>query len=270
MVSLFNDDCLNIMPQIEDKSIDLILCDLPYGVLNKNNDGAKWDNVIPFDKLWEQYERIIKDNGAIVLFASGMFTADLMTSNRDLWRYNLIWKKGDRTSGFLNANRMPLRNHEDICVFYKNLPKYNPQMEKVGWHKRNHGKGDLSKFTSNNCYGDMVQVPTVMSDEKYPKSVINIQPEHEDFYHPTQKPVELMKWLINTYTDKDDLVLDNCMGSGSTGVACRILKRNFIGIEADAKYFKIAQDRINDGYSDINVRTKLEDVVDKKKQAKLF
>ena len=270
MVELYNDDCLNVLPKIDTKSIDMILCDLPYGVLNKNNDGAKWDNVIPFDKLWLQYERIIKDNGAIVLFASGMFTADLMTSNRNLWRYNLIWKKGDRATGFLNANRMPLRNHEDICVFYKNLPKYNPQMEYVGWQKRNHGKGDLSKFMSNNCYGDMKQVQSVMSDSKYPKSVLNFAPEHDSFYHPTQKPVDLLKWLINTYTDENDLVLDNCMGSGSTGVACRILKRNFIGIEADDKYFQIATDRINNGYSDINVRTNMEEIKEKKKQTKLF
>ena len=270
MVSLFNDDCLNIMPQIEDKSIDLILCDLPYGVLNKNNEGAKWDNVIPFDKLWEQYERIIKDNGAIVLFASGMFTADLMISNRNLWRYNLIWKKGDRTTGFLNANRMPLRNHEDICVFYKNLPKYNPQMEFVGWNKINHEKGNMLNQTSNNCYGNFEDVETKKSPYKYPKSILTFEPEHDEFYHPTQKPVELMKWLINTYTDKGDLVLDNCMGSGTTGVACRILKRNFIGIEADEKYFRIAQDRINNGYSDINVRTNIEEHIDKKKQTKLF
>lgn len=270
MVDLYNDDCLNIMPQIEDKSIDLILCDLPYGVLNKNNEGAKWDNVIPFDKLWEQYERIIKDNGAIVLFASGMFTADLMISNKKLWRYNLIWKKGNRVSGFLNANRMPLRNYEDICVFYKNLPKYNPQMEFVGLNKSNHSKGYMLNGTNNNCYGEFSDVESTKSEYKYPKAIIDIEPEHDSFYHPTQKPVKLLKWLINTYTDKEDLVLDNCMGSGSTGVACRILKRNFIGIEADEKYFRIAQDRIENGYSDIKSTTKKESIVDKKKQTKLF
>ena len=131
-------DCLELMNDIPDNSIDMILCDLPYGVLNRKNNRAKWDMVIPFDKLWQQYERIIKENGAILLFSQGMFSADLMNSNRKLWRYNLIWKKGNRVSGFLNANRQPLRNHEDICVFFKKQSTYNPQMV-VG--EKNNKKG---------------------------------------------------------------------------------------------------------------------------------
>ena len=243
-IDLHNGDCLDVMKDIPDKSIDMILCDLPYGVLNKSNPNAKWDSVIPFEDLWKEYLRIIKDNGAIVLFGSGMFTANLMISNSKLWKYNLVWKKGDRTSGFLNAKKMPLRNHEDICVFYKKLPVYNPQMEKCEPHKRNHSKGNMLNPQANNCYGNFVEVPTIISDEKYPKSVINIQPEHKEFYHPTQKPVALCEYLIKTYTDEGDTVLDNCMGSGTTGVACINTGRNFIGIEIDEGYFNIAQERI--------------------------
>lgn len=247
-VTLYNGDCLEIMSRggvLDDKSIDMILCDLPYGVLNKTNPLAKWDSVIPFDKLWQQYTRVIKDNGAIVLFGNGMFTSDLMQSQRKLWRYNLIWDKVAKT-GFLNANRMPLRQHEDICVFYKKLPTYNPQMTPCEPHKRNHSKGKMEKPGKNSCYGNYVEIPTVISDEKYPTSIISIPKEHYTgkFFHPTQKPVELLEWLINTYTNEGDTVLDNCMGSGSTGVACVNTNRKFIGIELDEKYFKIAKERI--------------------------
>ena len=242
--TLWQGDCLELMKDIPDGSVDMILCDLPYGVLNKSNQNAKWDSVIPFEDLWKEYLRIIKDNGAIVLFGSGMFTANLMISNSKLWRYNLVWKKGDRTSGFLNAKKMPLRNHEDICVFYKNLPVYNPQMEKCEPHKRNHSKGNMLNPQANNCYGNFVEVPTIISDEKYPKSVINIQPEHKEFYHPTQKPVELFEWLIKTYTNEGEIVLDNCMGSGTTAIACINTNRNYIGFELSEEYCKIAEERI--------------------------
>ena len=246
-VSCFlNGDCLELMKDIPDGSIDMILCDLPYGVLNKANPSAKWDCVLPFDELWKQYKRVVKSGGAIVLFASGMFTAKLMQSAPELWRYNLVWKKGDRTTGFLNANRMPLRNHEDICIFYDKLPIYNPQMVKCEPHKRNHGRGNLAKPTRNRLYGSYIEVPTVITDEKYPKSVIDIQPEHKSFYHPTQKPVELLEWLIRTYTNPCDVVLDNCMGSGSTGVACVRTGRRFFGIELDSGYYAIAQQRLRD------------------------
>lgn len=247
-VTLYNGDCLEIMSRggvLDDKSIDMILCDLPYGVLNKSNPLAKWDCVIPFNELWDCYARVIKNDGAIVLFGNGMFTADLMQSQRKFWRYNLIWDKVAKT-GFLNANRMPLRQHEDICVFYKKLPTYNPQMTPCEPHKRNHSKGKMEKPGKNSCYGNYVEIPTVISDEKYPTSIISIPKEHctGKFFHPTQKPVELLEWLINTYTNEGDTVLDNCMGSGSTGVACVNTNRKFIGIELDEKYFKIAKERI--------------------------
>lgn len=237
-------DCLQLMKDIPDKSIDMIVCDLPYGVLNRQNKSARWDATIPFDKLWDAYLRIIKDNGAIVLFASGMFTSDLMQSQRKFWRYNLVWDKGRKT-GFLNANRMPLRQHEDICVFYKKLPVYNPQMTKVAPHRRNHSKGNFQTET-NNCYGNYVAVPAIITDTKYPSSIISIPKEHcvGKFFHPTQKPVALLEWVIKTYSSPGDVVLDNCMGSGTTGVACVNTGRRFIGFELCQDYFDVAKERI--------------------------
>lgn len=246
-------DCLDVMQDIPDKSIDAIICDLPYQVLNKSNPNAKWDKIIPFEPLWKQYERIIKDNGAIILFAQGMFTAQLMMSNQKLWRYNLIWDKG-RVTGFLNANRMPMRRHEDICVFYKKLPTYNPQMEKCEPHQRNHGKGN-NESPTNRCYGNFVSTPTIISDEKFPKSIIQVKSEHKngEFYHPTQKPVNLLRYLIRTYTNENDVILDNTMGSGSTIVACIKEKRQWIGIEKDEKYFEIAKQRIQEEKSQLTL-----------------
>jgi len=246
MIQLIKGDCLIEMQNIPDKSIDAIICDLPYGVLNKGNSSAKWDSVIPFDKLWSSYERIIKDNGIIFLFGQGMFTADLLISNKKLWRYNLVWDKVAKT-GFLNSKRMQLRQHEDICIFYKSLPTYNPQMVKCEPHKRNHSKGNMLNPQKNSCYGSFVETPTIVSDEKFPTSIISIPKEHETgkFHHPTQKPVLLLEYLIKTYTNEGDTVLDNTMGSGTTGVACKNLNRSFIGIEMDDKYFEIAKERIN-------------------------
>ena len=243
---IYNEDCLVGMQRIPDGSVDCIICDLPYEVLNKGNKHAQWDRLIPFDKLWKQYERIIKPNGAIVLFAQGMFTAKLMTSNEKLWRYNLIWDKV-RRSGFLNANRMPLRSHEDICVFYKSLPTYNPQMVKCEPHKRNHTRGDLKEQT-NRCYGKFVVTPTIISDEKFPVSIIQQPKEHcvGSFFHPTQKPVALIEYLIKTYTNEGELVLDNCMGSGTTAVAAINTGRRFIGFELQKEYFDIANKRIDE------------------------
>ena len=246
MIDLRQGDCLELMKDIPDKSIDMILCDLPYGVLNKQNKNAKWDSVIPFEPLWKQYNRIIKDNGAIVLFGSGMFTSDLMQSNKKMWKYNLIWKKGNRPTGFLNAKKQPLRIYEDICIFYKKQPTYNPQFtygDKV--HSRGKAGNGLGKQGRNGCYGDFAMTPAVLTNEKYPISIIDIDKEHPQIYHPTQKPVALLEYLIKTYTNKGDIVLDNCMGSGSTGVACKKLNRNFIGIELDENYFNIAKERIN-------------------------
>lgn len=245
-ITLIHQDCLIAMRDIPDKSIDMILCDLPYGTLNKNNPNAKWDNIIPFDKLWKEYERVIKDNGAIVLFAQGMFTAHLMTSNPKLWRYNLVWDKV-LTSGFLNAKRMPLRSHEDICVFYKQLPTYNPQMQEG---KPLHSKGSSykEKELTNNCYGSLGATDDDRkgSTEKYPTSIARFQKPHPSIaVHPTQKSVELCEWIIKTYTNERDTVLDSCMGSGTTGVACVNTNRCFIGIELDINYYSIAQKRIN-------------------------
>lgn len=256
--NIYLGDCLDIMPQIEDKSIDAIICDLPYGILNKTNDATKWDCIIPFEPLWHDYERIIKDNGIIILFAQGMFTAQLMMSNPKLWRYNLVWDKM-RVTAFLNANRMPMRCHEDICVFYKSLPTYNPQME-IGLPNHPHGNGKHKQ--TNNCYGKYKEQghryaynashdnlkrvePTNKENEKFPQSIIRIRKEHEStVMHPTQKPVNLLRYLIRTYTNEDDVVLDNAMGSGSTIVAAIKEKRQYIGIEKDKQFFGIAKKRI--------------------------
>ena len=239
---IYNEDCVEGMKLIPDGSVDCIICDLPYEVLNKGNKHAQWDRLIPFDKLWEQYDRIIKPNGAIVLFAQGMFTAKLMTSNEKLWRYNLIWRKGGRCSGFLNAKRMPLREHEDIVVFYKNLPIYNPQMTKG---IPNHTRGRMDGEQTNRCYGTFGKSKDYISDEKYPRSILNFQKPHPQI-HPTQKPVSLIEYLIKTYTNDGETILDNCMGSGTTAVAAIRTKRNFIGFELQKEYFDIANKRIKD------------------------
>lgn len=244
---LINGDCLVEMAKIPDKSIDMILCDLPYGVLNKGNKGAQWDREILLSDLWVQYSRIIKDNGAVVLFAQGMFTAELMMSNPRMWRYNLIWDKVNRPTGFLNADRCPLRIHEDIVVFYRKQPTYNPQFS-IGEKNHSRGKYGNGQGTGekNRCYGKFKQTETILTNEKYPNSIIRIEKEHKNFYHPTQKPVALLEYLIRTYTNEGDVVLDNTMGSGSTGVACVNTGRDFIGIELNKEYFEIASNRIAD------------------------
>lgn len=247
-------DCLDIMPTIKSKSVDMILCDLPYEVLHKNNPLAQWDRMIPFEPLWAQYERIIKDNGAIVLFAQGMFTAQLMMSNPKMWKYNLVWEKG-RATGFLNANRMPMRNHEDICVFYRKQCVYNPQWRDGDSHSR--GNGEHKK--TNQCYRqfkekkqkvgstyDYEHIKVVKPTGKcFPMSVLHFNKEHgREILHPTQKPVELLRWLIRTYSNEGDIVLDNCAGSMSTGVACIREKRKYILIEKDENYFNLGKKRL--------------------------
>lgn len=238
MVDLHCGDCLILMQEIPDQSLDMILCDLPYGVTAKNH----WDSVIPFEPLWEQYRRIIKPNGCIALFAQGMFMSKLMMSASDIWRYNLIWQKTSPT-GFLNANRMPLRSHEEICIFYKKLPTYNPQ--KLSGQPRKvstaHHHKDSKKSTD---YGDY-SFSTYDSTERYPTSVLTFASDKQKCaLHPTQKPVSLCEYLIKTYTNEGDIVLDNCMGSGTTGIAAQNLNRNFIGIELDKSYYQIALERI--------------------------
>lgn len=246
-IELWHGDCIVEMQKIADKSIDCIICDLPYEVLNKGNKHAQWDKMLPLDKLWEQYCRIIKDNGAIILFGQGMFTAQLMMSNPKMWRYNLIWDKSLST-GFLNANRMPLRCHEDIVVFYKSLPTYNPQMKKG---KALHSKGNLykNKELTNNNYGVIKDTKDNRKGctDKYPTSILRFQKTHPSVsVHQTEKPVPLIEWLIKTYTNENELVLDNTMGSGTTGVACVNTNRKFIGIELDDNYYDIACKRVKE------------------------
>lgn len=238
--SIILGDCLDIMPDIPDNSIDAVVCDLPFGVLNRKNPEARWDVVIPFGPLWEQYERITKPNAPIILFASGMFTADLMQSNRRLWRYNLVWDKV-RITAFLNAKKMPLRQHEDICVFYKKQPPYHPIMRRG---KVNHSRG--YSVPTNRCYGDFDNVAVTITNEKYPTSIVTFEKEHnkEAWLHATQKPVSLCEYLIRTYTESGGVILDNCMGSGSTIIAAIKAERHYIGIEKDPKIFAIAEDRI--------------------------
>ena len=248
--TIYNEDCLEGMKRIPDGSIDMILADLPYGV-TKN----KWDSVIPLDELWEHYKRVIKENGAIVLFGQGLFTARLMFSNEKWYRYNLIWEK-DRPSGFLNAKRMPLRSHEDIMVFYKRLPTYNPQF----WEgKPLHGMG--SKFKEgqleNNNYGefDSHKNPSAKREgdtKKYPRSVLSFKKEHPPI-HPTQKPVALFEYLIKTYTNEGETVLDNVMGSGTTSIACLNTDRKYIGFELDEDYYNISQDRIKNHAQELSL-----------------
>lgn len=240
-IELWCGDCLDLMQNIEDKSIDCIITDLPYGVTAKN----KWDEVIPFDLLWKQYNRIIKDHAAIILFGQDKFTAKCMLSNEKMHRYNLIWKKV-LPSGFLNANRMPLREHEDIMVFYKKLPTYNPQKVKgKPCHTKGKSVGSMNdQQLQNNNYNDFKVVNT-KGDMKFPTSILEFSKPHPSVtLHPTQKSLELLEWLIKTYTNKVDLVLDSCMGSGTTGVAAKNLHRRFIGIEKEEKYFEIAKNRI--------------------------
>ena len=243
---LYQGDCLEVMKDIEDGSVDLILCDLPYGVTRNH-----WDSEISLDSLWEQYTRIIKENGAICLFADGMFMAKLMMSNPKMWRYNLVWNKV-LASGFLNANRMPLRSTEEVVVFYKKQPTYNPQKVKGNL---NHSKGKAvgkssdDESQTNNNYGNYTIVDNnkELGDMKHPTSLLTFSKPHPSVMkHPTQKPVELCEWLINTYTKEGEVVLDNCMGSGSTGVAALNTNRNFIGIELDEGYFEIAENRIEE------------------------
>ena len=232
MIDIKQGDCLELMKEIPDESIDMILCDLPYGTTHN-----KWDNIISLDALWGGYERVIKDNGAIMLFGDGMFTANLMLSNPKMWRYNLIWDK-QRGCDFLNANVKPLKSHEDICVFYKHKPTYNKQYWYSNPYKRTKN-GSLS-----NNYGDRKSAYSESTDgRRNPLSILSF-PRDGNRIHPTQKPIALLEYLIKTYTNEGETVLDNCMGSGSTGVACINTNRNFIGMELDEKYFEIAKERI--------------------------
>ncbi|EKD28230.1 MAG: DNA methylase N-4/N-6 protein [uncultured bacterium] len=238
-------DCLDVMKKIPDKSIDMILCDLPYGTTQN-----KWDSVIPLDKLWEQYERIIKDNGAIVLTAQGLFTAKLILSNEKLFKYKIIWEKSKPTN-FLNAKKQPLRKHEDICVFYKTQPTYNPQMRKGEAYNKGVRKNQLT-----GSYGDFKPVEVKSDGERYPIDVVYFKTAESEgkVYHPTQKPVELGQYLIRTFSNPGEIILDNTCGSGSFLVSAVVEGRDFVGIEKNTDvhlfkdkkidYVKICNDRV--------------------------
>lgn len=245
--TIYNENCLTGMQRIPDGTVDAIICDLPYGVLNRESEGGSWDSAIPFEPLWEQYLRITKSTSPIVLFAQGMFTADLMQSNRKMWRYNLVWNKV-RTVGFLNANRMPLRSHEDICVFYRKLGTFNPQMEALNGRDYNHRRGNSRQDEKNSCYGKFSRINTTSIGEKYPRSII-VQPAvhcGENQFHPTQKPLDLMRYLVLTYTNPGAIVLDNACGSGTTCLAAALEGRRYIGFETNKKYCDMAVLRIKE------------------------
>lgn len=234
LYSLKQGDCLELMRDIPDKSIDMVLCDLPYGTTDN-----QWDKQLPLNDLWAQYKRIVKDNGAICLFAQMPFAALLGASNLKMLKYQWIWKKGNRMSGFLNAKKMPLKNHEQILVFYKRLPTYNPQ-RRTGFPNYSRKAGRNS--TNYDCVKNHVIITAVGDGTRYPIDVLEFDLERG--LHPTQKPVALCEYLIKTYTNEGETVLDNCMGSGTTGVACLNTGRKFIGFELDETYFKLAAKRL--------------------------
>lgn len=243
MIELKQGNCLELMKELKDKSIDMILCDLPYGVT-----AGQWDNIIPFKPLWEQYNRIITDNGAIILFGTEPFSSKLRLSNLKMYKYDWIWKKTTAT-GFQLANCKPLNNIENILVFSKgttyprscNKMKYNPQgLIPFGKNVR-HGVDNIRTKTGSNRKAEYV----FQKFTNYPRRILEFEKDSE-ILHSAQKPVKLLEYLIKTYTNERELVLDNCMGSGSTGVACINTNRNFIGFELDKKYFDIAENRIKE------------------------
>lgn len=243
MFELMKGDCLELMKQIPDGSVDMILCDLPYGTT-----ACKWDSVIPFDALWRQYKRIAKPNAAVVLTAAQPFTTRLIASNFEEFKYGLVWKK-NKATGFMQAKTKPLNSHEDILVFvgFKISAQhfrgtYNPQgVEDAGMREYSNAR-KADHITGNRVAG------IAKSGKGYPKSVLEFSNETKTV-HPTQKPVALMEYLIRTYTNEGMTVLDNCMGSGTTGAACANTGRKFIGIEMDEKYFEIAKNRVESAYS---------------------
>ena len=246
MIDLRYGDCLEVMKEIPDKSVDLILCDLPYGTTK-----CKWDVVIPFDKLWEQYNRLIKEDGAIVLFGKEPFSSQLRISNLEMYKYDWIWVK-DTKSNFMQANHQPLNNVELISVFGKGYVRsikdkvmmtYNPQFTESKEYKLPKVSKTTDLFGENHKNGVYKHYERDTS-KRYPYNIIQFNMDKPKV-HPAQKPIALLEYLIKTYTNEDGVVLDNCMGSGSTGVACVNTGRNFVGIELDEKYFNIAKERID-------------------------
>ena len=240
MIKLYKGDCLELMKTIPSGSVDAIITDPPYGTT-----ACKWDSVIDFTLMWEQLNRIIKPNGAIVLFGSEPFSSALRMSNIKNYKLDLKWIKS-RPTGHLNAKRMALKNIEDVIIFYRKQPIYNPQFTKGKPNNIKDGEARESKAT-NNIYGDFENSVQIKTEKKYPKQNLYFnQNDPRKILHPTQKPVELMEYLIKTYTNENETVLDFTMGSGSTGVACVNTFRNFIGIEMDDNYFNIASKRIEE------------------------
>ncbi|MCU5039323.1 site-specific DNA-methyltransferase [Bacillus cereus] len=234
---IHNMDCLEGMKLIEDKSIDMILCDLPYGTTN-----CSWDSIIPFELIWDQFKRIIKDNGAIVLTASQPFTSHLIMSNPKMFKYTWVWEKSKAT-GFLNAKKRPLVAHEDICVFYKKQPTYNPQFTQGD----PYNKGTRKQQTTDDVYNSFQRVEVKSEGKRYPRSVQYFKTAESEgkTIHKSQKPVALFEYLIKTYTNEGETVLDTCMGSGTTAIAAINTNRNFIGFEILEEYCTAANERIN-------------------------
>ena len=236
MVDLYEGDCLNILPKLADNSVDMLLVDLPYGTT-----ACKWDSVIPLDQLWKQYNRICKKNAAMVFTAAQPFTTILASSNIENFKYECIWEKPQGTNP-MNAKVMPLKSHENILVFYRKKPTYNPQM----WYSTPYSGFSSNVSKIGEVYGSQQSKHRDNPEgSRYPKTILKYK--QEKGLHPTQKPVGLMEYLIKTYTNEDEIVLDNTMGSGTTGVACMNTNRKFIGIESDKKYFDIAKQRIKVG-----------------------
>ena len=255
--NVFEGDCLEIMKQLPDKSIDMVLCDLPYGTTQN-----KWDSVIPLGELWQQYRRIVKDDGAIVLTSQGMFTAELMVSNPKMFRYKWIWEKSKSTN-FLNAKKQPLRKHEDVCVFYRRQPVYHPQMIDGEPYDKGIRKNQMS-----GSYGDFQPVHVHSDGKRYPTDIIYFKTAESEgkVFHPTQKPVELGRYFVRTYTNPGDIVLDNTSGSGSFLVAALLEGRNFIGIEknenvalfkkGDIDYIAVTKKRLRDAWNSMSQEVK--------------
>ena len=230
-------DCIEVMKDLPDNSIDMILCDLPYGTTQ-----CKWDTIIPFESLWKEYRRVAKDNAAIVLTAAQPFTSVLVSSNLKEFKYTWVWEKSKAT-GYLNAKKMPMRAHEDVCVFYKKPPIYNPQM----WKSTPYNKGSAHRPTE--VYGKQKEV-LVKNDTglRYPRTVQYFKTAESEgkVYHPTQKPVSLFEYLIKTYSAEGDVILDSCLGAGTTALAAMSCNRNFVGIELDQDYVDISNQRIEE------------------------
>lgn len=243
MIDLRLGDCLEILKGVKDKTVDMVFCDLPYGTTDKN----EWDKTLDLDVLFKHYDRIIKDNGIILLYAQQPFASDLINAYRKYFRYEIIWEK-TKPVGFFNAKKMPLRSHENILVFYKKLPKYNPTLEDCNKKVKRPDESGVygTRRSRSNEY--------TMNKTGYPRTVLKYTNVFNPQLHPTQKNVELNEFLINLFTDENDLVIDNTMGSCSTGIACLNTNRRFLGIEMDEEYFNIASKRVEEKRNEYDFR----------------